>query len=237
MPRKIVSNAEEFIWANFKFYLLTYQSCLFDLICPIKDIKATNPVDRYEDVLNFFDAHIGLGSYVTGQATQFNKTPYITMNIATIPSDKCSVTCVIGFDVVYATDTPPAPDNQTQYVGSSSESVAAFRADMMTALDQLFYYAFGNPELDENGNEIQPNTYYTQSFFDKLRNQQVKNPTNPDDTKFWEYNIVGDVSDDSTISEVSQLKREDRSTQLNVFHLVYKIDISNLYGNGVDCGC
>lgn len=237
MSSKIVANAEEFIWNNFKMYLLTYQTCLLDLICPIDNINSNKPMKRYKDLLNFFSSHIGLGSYVTGQATQFNATPYITMNIAAIPTTRCTTTCVIGFDIVYATDTPPAPDNRTEYIGSSSESVAAFRADMMAALDQLFYYAYGNNEYDEEGKEIEPNTFYTQSFFDKLYDQEVSDPTNPDNKKKWEFNIIGETYDDPTLSEVSQLKREDRATQLNVFHAVYKIDINGLHGNGLDCNC
>lgn len=237
MSSKLVANAEQFIWNNFKFYLMTYRTCLMDLICPIKNINTDVPIDRYDDLLNFIDAHIGLGSYVTGQATQFSKTPYITMNIATIPTSHCGATCVIGFDIVYATDIPPAPDNQTRYVGSSSESVATFRSDIMEALNELFFYAYGEPELDEEGNEIEPNEYYTQSFYDTFLNKEVADPTNTDKRKMWEYNIVGETSADVTMSEVTQFKREDRSSQLNVFHIVYKVDVNRLHGGDVDCGC
>lgn len=237
MASKIVGLAENFIWNNFKFYLLSYQTCLLDLICPIKNINAIKPVDRYEDLLNFVDSHIGLASYVNGQASQFSKIPYITVNIAPIQTSRCSVTVVIGFDVVYATDAPPADDGQTKYIGSSSESVSSFRAGIAASLDELFFYAFGDPKLDEDGVIIPEQHYYTQSFFDFLCGKEVSNPTDPNDKKKWAYNIVGEVDDESTITEVSQLKREDRSSQLNVFHLVYKIDINKLIGDGGEYGC
>lgn len=237
MNKAIVALAEEFIWSNFKGYLLNHQSCLLDLLCPIDNFNSNKPIERYKDLLNWFDAHIGLGSYVTGQAAQFSKTPYITMNIATVPTNHCGVTCIVGFDIVYATDVPPAPDEQTKYIGSSSEAVAAFRADIGAALNELFFYAYGDAEIDEDGKEIEPNRFYTQSFYDAMYNQEITDPIDSTKKAKWAYNIIGDTDDEVTMSEVSQLKREDRSTQLNVFHMVYKIDISHLYGTDVDCGC
>lgn len=78
---------------------------------------------------------------------------------------------------------------------------------------------------------------FSQAFFDRLRDQELANPTDPNQTVQWMYNVEGHVDDDSTISEVSQLKREDRSTQLNVFHLVYKMDLNRLRNPEWDCGC
>lgn len=227
---KMVANAEKFLWSNFKMYLMTYPTCLCDLLLEIKDPDATNPFDRYKDFANELEAHIGLGSYVNGQAAQFSRTPYLTVNFQPIPMGGCSVRVVMGFDVTYATDAPKAPNgNLTRYVGSSAEAVTDFRADMMMALDELMFYAF-----DETEHEGE---LFSQAFYDRLRDQEIANPVNPNQQKKWMFNIVGQVDDDSTLSEVSQLKREDRSTQLNVFHIVYKMDLNQLRADYWECGC
>lgn len=229
---KMVARAEEFIWNNWKFYLMSQPTCLLDLLLEIKDPNADNPFDRYVDFPNSLEEHMGLGSYTTGQATQFSKTPYLTVNIAPIPTGNCSTRIVMGFDVVYSTDTPPAEDGTTRYVGSSSESVAKFRADMMTAIDELFYYAYhdDDPRIEEDA-------AFQQSFMDALAGTLVTNPANPNESHEWEYNVSSFVNEDAEISEVSQLKREDRSTGLNVFHIMQKFDVNRMWGNGWDCGC
>lgn len=229
---KMVARAEEFIWNNWKFYLMSQPTCLLDLLLEIKDPNADNPFDRYVDFPNSLEEHMGLGSYTTGQAAQFSKTPYLTVNIAPIPTGNCSTRIVMGFDVVYSTDTPPAKDGTTRYVGSSSESVAKFRADMMTAIDELFYYAY--PDDDPR---IEEDAAFQQSFMDALAGTLATNPTNPNESHEWEYNVDAFVNEDAEISEVSQLKREDRSTGLNVFHIMQKFDVNRMWGNGWDCGC
>lgn len=228
MNRDIVARAEDFLWSCFKYYLMSYQTCLLDLILKIKDEEATNPFDRYVDLANELDAHIGLGSYVNGQAAQFSKTPYITVNIQPIPMGDCTTRVVMGFDIVYSTDTPKAPDDMTRYIGSSSESVAAFRRAMVDALDQLFYRASGDEELSK---------FDEQAFYDVLYNKEVVNPTDPTDIREWDYNVIGQVNSEVTISEVTQLKREDRSVGLNLFHIVYTIDIDRLQTADEDFGC
>lgn len=227
---KIIAEAENFLWNNFKMYLMQYPTCLCDTFLDVANPDAEKPIDRYKDFMNELEAHIGLGSYVNGQAAQFSRTPYLTVNFQPIPMGGCATRVIMGFDVVYATDTPPAPNgNMTRYVGSSSESVADFRADVMLALDEMFFYAFDHQEHEGE--------LYTQAFFDRLRDQEITNPVNPNQTVKWGYNIIGQVDDDSTISEVSQLKREDRSTGLNVFHIVYKMDLNELRTLTWDCGC
>lgn len=211
---------------------MSQPTCLLDLLLEIKDPNADNPFDRYVDFPNSLEEHMGLGSYTTGQAAQFSKTPYLTVNIAPIPTGNCSTRIVMGFDVVYSTDTPPAEDGTTRYVGSSSESVAKFRADMMTAIDELFYYAY--PDDDPR---IEEDAAFQQSFMDALAGTLVTNPANPNESHEWEYNVSSFVNEDAEISEVSQLKREDRSTGLNVFHIMQKFDVNRMWGNGWDCGC
>lgn len=227
---KMVANAESFLWNNLKMYLMQYPTCLLDLLLEVQDPTAEKPIDRYKDFMNELEAHMGLGSYTNGQAAQFSRTPYLTVNIQAIPMGGCSTRVIFGFDVVYSTDTPKAPNgNMTRYVGSSSESVADFRADMMIALDELFFYAFDEAEHEGE--------LYSQAFYDRLRDQIIANPVNPNETIRWQYNVRGQVDDDSTLSEVSQLKREDRSTGLNVFHIVYKMDLNQLRSPDFDCGC
>lgn len=229
---QVVANAELFVWNNLKFFLMSYRSCLLDLILKVKDENAENPYDRYQNFPNSLEDHMGLGSYTVAQAAQFSKVPYVTVNIHAIPSGHCSTRVVMGFDVVFSTDTPKADDGVTRYVGSSSESVAQFRADIMNALDNLFYYAYADDDP-----RIEADAFFTQSFMDRLEGQEVVNPANPNETKMWDYNVSAFVDVDTSISEVSQLKREDRSTGLSVFHVVYTFDINRLYGNGIDCGC
>lgn len=227
---KMVANAEPFLWNNLKMYLMQFPTCLCDLFLEVVDPDATKPIDRYKDFMNELEAHIGLGSYVSGQATQFSRTPYLTVNIQAIPMTGCSTRVIFGFDIAYATDAPKAPNGDlTRYVGSSSEAVADFRADVMMALDELFFYAFDEAEHEGE--------LYTQAFFDRLRDQTIVNPVNPNESVLWQYNVKGQVDDESTLSEVSQLKHEDRSTQLNLFHIVYKMDLNQLRSPNFDCGC
>lgn len=229
---KIVAHAEQFIWSNMKFYLQSFATCLLDVLLEVKDPEAENPFDRYKDFPNSLEEHIGLGSYVTGQAAQFTKTPYITVNIQAIPMGGCSTRVIMGFDVVFSTDTPKAEDGKTRYVGSSAESVANFRSDIMTSLDELFYYACA-----EDDERIESDATFTQSFMDRLAGQTVVNPANPNEETEWKYNIKAFIDEDAEMSEVSQLKREDRYTGLNVFHIVYKFDINRMWGESFDCGC
>lgn len=232
LANRVIANAEDFIWNCWKFYLMSYQTCLLDLLLEIKDIDATNPFDRYKDFPNSLEEHMGLGSYTTGQAAQFSKTPYLTVNIAPIPTGSCSTRVVMGFDVVYSTDTPKAEDGMTRYVGSSNESVAAFRANIVTALDELFYYAF-----DREKHPLSEDAMYTQSFMGRLAGEEVVNPANPEEKRKWQYNVEAFIDDDVELSEVTQLKREDRYTGLNVFHVVYKFDLNRLWNDNIDCGC
>lgn len=225
----VVNNAEKFIWSNLKMYLMQYPTCFLDNLLKIKNEEADFPIDRYEDFINQLDKHIQLGSYVVNQAEQFSDLPFVTVNIAAIPGSSCNTRVVIGFDIAFTTDSPrPTRDQSIQYVGNSSEAVASFRANIANGLDKIFHGAFD----DVAG--IDP---VDAAFFDRLRGQTIPNPTDPTDTREWKYNIVGAVDDDCTISEVTQLKREDRSSALSVFHIVYKMDLNRLYGDGVDCGC
>lgn len=229
---KMVAHTEEFVWNNLKFYLMSFSTCLLDILLEVKDPTADNPFDRYKDFPNSLEEHIGLGSYVTGQPAQFTKTPYITVNIQPIATGGCSTRVVMGFDVVFSTDTPKAEDGTTRYVGSSAESVAKFRADVMTSLDELFYYAYADDdERAEN------DATFTQSFMDRLKGKEVVNPANPNEMKAWNYNVDAFIDDEPDMSEVSQLKREDRYTGLNVFHVVYKFDLNRMWGEDFDCGC
>ena len=229
---KLVAHAEQFIWNNWKFYLMSFPTCLLDLLLEVQDINAENPFERYKDFPNSLEEHMGLGSYVTGQAAQFTKSPYLTVNIHPIPTGRCSCRVVMGFDVVYATDTPAAPDGMTRYVGSSAESVANFRADMMSALDEMFYRAY-----DPEDPRIEADALFSQSFMDRLYDTEVVNPANPNEKKKWEYNVLAFIDEDTEVTEVSQLKREDRYTGLNVFHIVHTFDLNKLWNDQLHCGC
>ena len=225
---EIVALSEQYLFNNFKFYLMKYGSCLLDILLEVQDDTSPDPMTRYKDFTNALEQHMGLGSYVTGQPAQYTKTPYLTVNIKAIPMGNCNTRVVMGFDIVWSTDTPPAPDNVTKYVGSSAESVAAFRADMVTALNDLMYRSWGEEENDP---------WKTQAFFDVLRNQMVTNPTNPNEGKKWTYNIRGQVDGNVEISEVFQLKTEDRYVGLNLFHVIYNIDIYELWDGERRIGC
>lgn len=224
----IVNNAEKFIWNNFKMYLMQCPTCFLDNILKIKDDTATLPIDRYEDFIDQLDKHIQLGSYVVNQAEQFSDLPFVTMNIAAIPLTSCNTRVVIGFDIAFTTDSPrPDKTQSIQYVGNSSEAVASFRANIANGLDKIFHGALDDIATDP----------VDAAFFDRLRGQTIPNPVDPTDTREWKYNMTGAVDDECTISEVTQLKREDRSSAIAVFHIVYKMDLNRLYGDGVDCGC
>lgn len=220
--------AEKFLWNNFKMYLLEYPTCLCDNILAVKDANNINPFSRYTDFANQIEQHIGLGSYVVQQATQFSNLPYVTVNIEHIEVGHCAARVAMSFNIVFATDTPSNEDTSRE-PGNSSEAVAAFRADIISSLDQMMYGAFGNKEPD--------GVYSSPAFFDALRDQELPNPVKPEQTKLWEYNVVGTVDDEKFITAVHQLKREDRSSGLSVFDVIYHIDINKLYGGDIDCGC
>ena len=230
MPTSKMSTwVEKFLWNNIKMYLMQYPSCLCDNILVVKDATADDPIDRYEDFLNSLENHFGLGSYTVQQATQFSNLPYVTVNIAPIDIGHCATRVVLGFDIVFATDTP-SNEHTKRETGNSSEATASFRANIMASLDELMYEAFDGGAYKGQ--------FINQAFFDRLRDQTLSSPTNRGgETKPWKYNIVGQVDEEKTITEVAQLKREDRSSGLSVFHVVYKLDINRLYGDGVDCGC
>ena len=220
--------AEKFLWANFKMYLMQYPSCLLDNILKVDDVKSDDPMTRYHDFMNEFSKHIGLGSYVVEQAAQFSDYPYVTVHFAPIDLDGCSTRVVIGFDIVWVTDLPKN-EHILQETGNSAEAVATFRASIMSGLDELMYKAFDGVAYK--------NQYIRQAFFDRLRDQTIPSPVDKNKTKLWKYNIIGTVDDEKTITEVTQLKREDRPSAISVFHVVYKMDINKLYGDGIDCGC
>lgn len=228
----VVNNIEKWMWNNFKMYLMQYPTCLLDNVLKIKDANADDPVERYVDFNNQFENHIGLGSYVVNQAAQFSTVPYITVNIAAYPTGTCSTRVFMEFDIVFTTDSPaPNSATTTQYVGNSSEAVASFRANIANGLDYLFHNAFGDL-YDENTGPA-PN----KAFFDRLRDQELVNPFDHSKTANWKYNIIGQVDDDNEITQVYQLKREDRSSGLSVFHITYRLDVNRIYGDGIDCGC
>lgn len=224
MSRSLSTWVEKFLWNNLKMYLLEYDTCLCDAILKVKDATSNTPATRYEDFFNQLEAHIGLGSYVTQQATQFSELPYITVRIAPYDVGHCAARAIISFDVVFATDVPHK--DQDKNPGNSSEAVATFRAKVMNSLDKLMYEAYDYEE-----------TYESPAFFDRLRDQTLPNPIDPEQTLPWTYNVVGTVSDEKDITEVIQLKREDRSSGLSVFTVTYTIDINKLYGDDVDCNC
>lgn len=227
---QISDNAEKYIWNNFKMYLFQYHTCFLDNILKIKDEKAVYPIDRYDDFINSFEKHIGLGSYTAGQAAQFSNVPYVTVNIQAHPMSGCTTHVVMSFDVLFTTDSP-RPDrlDSTQYVGNSSEAVASFRANIANGLRDIMQTAYDPETVDGASPRV--------AFFDRLRDQTIPNPANIDETRDWEYNVVGFVDDDSYISEVIQLKKEDRSSGLLLFTITYTMDVNRLYGNGIDCGC
>lgn len=222
---KTVALAEKFIWNNLRMYLLTHKTCLLDNLLVVKFPESLVPSVRYgNDFIAEIDKHIGLGSYVNNQPTQFSRLPYITVNITPIAGSRCNTRVVIGFEIVYTTDTPTQAGHKQIPVGNSSESVASFKANIMSALDELMYDA-----TDE--------IHYGQvSFFDALRGKTITHPFNGQ-TKKWTYDIWGQVDDRVDVSEVYQLKREDRSSAMSVFSVVYTMDLNRLKGHDVDCGC
>lgn len=223
----IVNNAEKFVWNNLKMYMMQYPTCFLDNILKIKDESAELPVDRYEDFVNQLEKHVGLGSYIVNQAEQFSDVPYVTVNIIASPIGGCNTRVYMGFDIIFTTDSPrPDAEQSLQYVGNSSEAVASFRANLANGLDQIFHRAYADTD-----------PYREAAFFDRLRDQTLSNPVRPSQTAEWKYNIIGAVDDYNYISEVTQLKREDRSSALSVFHIRYRLDLNRLYGDGVDCGC
>ena len=219
----ISANAEKFLWNNLRMYLLTHKSCLLDTLLFIQDGSSDEPMVRYKDLLKELDQHIGLGYYVNTQPTQFSRLPFVTVNFMPITSEGCSSKVVVGFDIAFATDTPT--DDTQIATGNSNEAVAAFRASVMNALDELMYDA-----TDQ--------VHYGQiAFYDALREEIITNPIDPTKQKEWCYNVIGQVDDQVDVSEVSQLKREDRSSGISVFSVVYTMDVNRLYGKGIDCGC
>lgn len=225
---KLSTWAEKFLWNNLKMYLMQYQTCLCDNILKIKDEKADFPIDRYENFMISLDNHIGLGSYTLQQPPQFSNLPYINVRFTPYDLGSCSTRVTVTFDIVFATDLPKANDDQTKYAGNSSESVAAFRANIVSALDELMYNAYDKVAYPDGLN---------QAYFDRLREQTLPNPVDPSKTADWKYNVVGQVDAETTISEVMQLKTEDRNSGLSVFQVVYRLDLNKIYGDGIDCQC
>lgn len=227
---QISDNAEKFLWNNLKMYLMQYHTCFLDNILKVKDESAVYPIDRYEDFINSFEKHIGLGSYTAGQAAQFSNVPYVTVNIDAYPLRGCATRATMRFDILFTTDSPrPNKDDSTQYVGNSSEAVASFRANIANGLREIMHQAYNPDNYEGESPDL--------AFFDRLRDQTIPNPVNIDDTRDWAYNVVGSVDDESYMSEVIQLKREDRSSGLLLFTVTFHMDINRLYGDGIDCGC
>ena len=227
MANKMSALAELYLWSNFKFFLMTRKTCLLDNLLTISDSTSDDPYTRYNDFSNALDQHIGLGSYVAGQSAQFSRFPYVTMTVVPLDRGDCSTRVVLTFDVAYGVDTPDNLTTQTGYPGNSSEAIATWKANICSALDEIMYSAFSDGEKH----------YSKQAFFDDLRDTAWVNPaTKTGSAKEWKYNIIGHVEDSVEISEVYQLKKEDRSSGCLVFSVVYNIDISRLYGRD-DCGC
>lgn len=227
MANKISALAELYLWNNFKFYLMTHKTCLLDNFLLISDASQDDPMFRYNDFTNAFDQHIGLGSYVAGQAAQFSRFPYLTVNIVPLDRGDCSTRVVLTFDVAYGVDTPDNLTGQTGYPGNSSEAIAAWRANVCSGLNEVMHNAFSDSEKH----------YEHRAFFDELRDTAWVNPvTKTGDPKAWKYNIVGHVDESVEVGEVYQLKKEDRSSACLVFSVVYNLDINRLYGRD-DCGC
>lgn len=231
MSRSISTYVEKFLWNNLKMFLMLYETCLLDSLLVIANPDSNLPIERYANFMEELNNHIGLGSYVSEQATQFSDLPYITVRISPYDVGHCTCKALVSFDITFATDTPHNTDADKN-PGNSSESVANFRAAIMNGLDKLMYEAY-NPE-DEAG---RVGIYRSPAFFDALRDQTLPNPIKPEVTANWKYNINGTVDDDKEVTEVIQLKREDRSSGLSVFTVTYRINIDGLYGDGVDCGC
>ena len=225
---KLSTYAEKFLWNTLKMYLMQFRTCLCDNLLEVKDDSADFPIDRYNDFLTSLENHIGLGSYTLQEPTQFSNLPYVNVRFQPVDLGSCSTRVIATFDVAFASDLPNAVDDQTKYTGNSSESVAAFRANIISSLDELMFNAYDPSARPDN---------MTQAFYDRLRDQTIPNPTDISQTTAWKYNIVGQVDEESTISEVTQLKLEDRNSGLSVFQVVYRLDLNKLYGDGIDCQC
>lgn len=225
---KLSTYAEKFLWNTLKMYLMQFPTCLCDNILEVTNDEADFPVDRYKDFFTSLDNHIGLGSYTLQEPPQFSNLPYINARFQPIDLGSCSTRVIVTFDVSFASDLPNAVDDQTKYTGNSSEAVAAFRANIISALDELMFNAYDHDAYPDGLN---------QAFFDRLRDQTIPNPVDPSKTAAWKYNIVGQVDAETTISEVTQLKKEDRNSGLSVFQVVYRLDLNKLYGDGIDCQC
>lgn len=225
---KLNSIAEKFLWNNLKGYLQQFPSCLCDNILHVEDAESDDPVTRYHDMMVELDRHIGLGSYTLQEPSQFSNLPYVNVRITPVDMGNCSTEIIMSFDVVFATDIPRPDDGSTKYVGNSSEAVAAFRANMCMALDELMFNAY-DPVAYPDG--------LNQAFFDRLRDQTLSKPGDPEKTALWKYNVIGSVYAETEISEVSQLKKEDRNSGLSFFQVTYHLDLNKAYGDGINCEC
>lgn len=225
---KLSTYAEKFLWNNMKMYLMQYPTCFCDNILKVDSDEAETPASRYHDFFQSLDNHIGLGSYKIQDPTQYSNLPYVNIKFSPVDLGSCSTRVIISFDIVFATDLPAANDDQTKYAGNSSEAVAAFRANMVAALDDLMFNAYDKDAYPDGLN---------QAFFDRLRDQTLPNPANPAVTALWKYNVAGQVDAETTISQVTQLKTEDRNSGLSVFQVIYRMDLNKIYGDGIDCQC
>lgn len=226
---RIVSNTEKYLWNNLRMYLMLYSTCLLDNILKIADAESNFPPERYENFFVELDRHIGLGSYTIQEPVLFTYLPYINVRIDPIDYGSCNYGALVTFDVVFATDVPTNDNSSTTYVGNSSEAVASFRANILNSLDDLFYKAFDSDAYTQLRQD---------AFFDRLRDQTLPNPANPAETKLWKYNVKGQTETENSISQVTQLKREDLSKGLSVFHVQYTLDINALYSDdGEECSC
>lgn len=225
---KLAGNVENYLWNCFKFYLMVNHTCLCDNILPVVNASSEDPMTRYNDFNNALNQHIGLGSYVAGQAAQFSRFPYVTVNINSFDRGDCSTRVIMSFDIVFGVDTPNNNTGETGYPGNSSEAIAKFRSKICGALDDLMFNAFSDGEKH----------YSKQAFFDALRDTSWVNPvTKTGEPKPWKYNVIGHVDDSVEVGDVFQLKKEDRSSACLVFTVLYNLDVSRLYGDGNDCGC
>lgn len=225
----IIANAQKFLWLNFKMYLQQYGSCLLDSILDIKNPDSDLPSERYKDFFNQFEEHVKLGSYAVDEATQYSKFPLLIARFGAVSTKGCMAKGIATFDIAYSTDAPCPDDGTTRNIGNSSESVAIFMSNITNGLNQLMFEAYDH--ANTQGRHPQ------QAFFDRLKDQTLPNPKNPEQTRPWTYNITAAVEDDISVTEVEQIKREDRSDGMSVFHVTYHLNIYALRGNGIDCGC
>lgn len=231
---RVTARTEKWVWMNLKMYLMQHPTCLCDNILRVVDKDAEKPIDRYHDFFNSLEQHMGLGSYVIQQPTLFSNVPYITVNIEPYGLGNCNARAVVTFDIVFSTDVPAdengsttGGDGSTLYVGNSSEAVASFRENILESLDALFYRAYDDDDSH----------YETQGFWDVLRDEVLENPANPEDVRQWKYNMRAQADPDPLVTEVYQLKKEDRQSGLSIFHVTYKLDINCLYEDDELGGC